>query len=74
MNCRYIADIVIPAVTENIIYVRIEVMGFRQPVHRMFQVDASKVSTDSGRYVLRGGAMIEPLAMAVHGVKQMGDA
>ena len=51
-------------------------MGFQTTgtASEYFAVDASKVTPIPKEMSYEEGAMIEPLAVAVHGVKQMGDA
>lgn len=50
-------------------------MGFQTTgtASEYFAVDASKVTPIPEDMSYEEGAMIEPLAVAVHGVKQMGD-
>ena len=54
----------------------LKVMGFQTTgtASEYFAVDASKVTPIPEDMSYEEGAMIEPLAVAVHGVKQMGDA
>lgn len=51
------------------------VMGFQAPgaAAEYFAVDASKITPLADDMTFEEGAMIEPLAVAVHGVKQFGD-
>lgn len=53
----------------------LKVMGFQTTgtASEYFAVDASKVTSLPEETSYEEGAMIEPLAVAVHGVKQMGD-
>ena len=53
----------------------LKVMGFQTTgtASEYFAVDASKVTPIPEEMSYEEGAMIEPLAVAVHGVKQMGD-
>ena len=53
----------------------LKVMGFQTTgtASEYFAVDASKVTLIPESMSYEEGAMIEPLAVAVHGVKQMGD-
>ncbi len=53
----------------------LKVMGFQTTgtASEYFAVDASKVTSLPEEMSYEEGAMIEPLAVAVHGVKQMGD-
>ena len=53
----------------------LKVMGFQTTgtASEYFAVDASKVTPIPEDMSYEEGAMIEPLAVAVHGVKQMGD-
>ena len=53
----------------------LKVMGFQTTgtASEFFAVDASKVTPIPQEMSYEEGAMIEPLAVAVHGVKQMGD-
>ena len=53
----------------------LKVMGFQTTgtASEYFAVDASKVTPLPEEMSYEEGAMIEPLAVAVHGVKQMGD-
>ena len=53
----------------------LKVMGFQTTgtASEYFAVDASKVTPIPKEMSYEEGAMIEPLAVAVHGVKQMGD-
>ena len=53
----------------------LKVMGFQTTgtASEYFAVDASKVTPIPTEMSYEEGAMIEPLAVAVHGVKQMGD-
>lgn len=53
----------------------LKVMGFQTTgtASEYFAVDASKVTPIPQEMSYEEGAMIEPLAVAVHGVKQMGD-
>ena len=53
----------------------LKVMGFQAPgtACEYFAVDASKVTPIPQDMSFEEGAMIEPLAVAVHGVKQIGD-
>ena len=53
----------------------LKVMGFQTTgtASEYFVVDASKVTPIPEEMSYEQGAMIEPLAVAVHGVKQMGD-
>lgn len=53
----------------------LKVMGFQTTgtASEYFAVDASKVTTIPEEMSFEEGAMIEPLAVAVHGVKQVGD-
>lgn len=53
----------------------LKVMGFQTTgvASEYFAVDASKVTPIPQNMSFEEGAMIEPLAVAVHGVKQMGD-
>lgn len=53
----------------------LKVMGFQTTgiASEYFAVDASKVTPLPEEISFEEGAMIEPLAVAVHGVKQMGD-
>ena len=53
----------------------LKVMGFQTTgtASEYFAVDASKVTPIPEEMSYDEGAMIEPLAVAVHGVKQMGD-
>lgn len=53
----------------------LKVMGFQAPgtACEYFAVDASKVTPIPEDMSFEEGAMIEPLAVAVHGVKQIGD-
>lgn len=53
----------------------LKVMGFQTTgtASEYFAVDASKVTAIPQEMSYEEGAMIEPLAVAVHGVKQMGD-
>ena len=50
-------------------------MGFQTTgtASEYFAVDASKVTPIPEEMSYEEGAMIEPLAVAVHGVKQVGD-
>ena len=54
---------------------KLKVMGFQTTgtASEYFAVDASKVTPIPEDMSYEEGAMIEPLAVAVHGVKQMGD-
>lgn len=54
---------------------KLKVMGFQTTgtASEFFAVDASKVTPIPAEMSFEEGAMIEPLAVAVHGVKQMGD-
>lgn len=53
----------------------LKVMGFQTTgaASEYFAVDASKVTPIPADMTYEEGAMIEPLAVAVHGIKQMGD-
>ncbi len=53
----------------------LKVMGFQTTgtASEYFAVDASKVTPIPSEMSFEEGAMIEPLAVAVHGVKQVGD-
>lgn len=53
----------------------LKVMGFQTTgtASEFFAVDASKVTPIPEEMSYEEGAMIEPLAVAVHGVRQMGD-
>ena len=53
----------------------LKVMGFQTTgtASEYFPVDASKITPIPDEMSYEEGAMIEPLAVAVHGVKQMGD-
>lgn len=53
----------------------LKVMGFQTTgtASKYFVVDASKVTSIPMNMSFEEGAMIEPLAVAVHGVKQIGD-
>ena len=53
----------------------LKVMGFQTTgtASEYFAVDASKITPIPQEMSFEEGAMIEPLAVAVHGVKQMGD-
>ena len=53
----------------------LKVMGFQTTgtASEYYVVDASKVTPIPQEMTFEEGAMIEPLAVAVHGVKQMGD-
>lgn len=53
----------------------LKVMGFQTTgtASEYFSVDASKVTLLPEEMSYEEGAMIEPLAVAVHAVKQMGD-
>lgn len=53
----------------------LKVMGFQTTgtASEYFAVDASKITPIPEEMSYEEGAMIEPLAVAVHGVKQMGD-
>lgn len=53
----------------------LRVMGFQAPgtAAHYFAVDAAKVTPLPDSFSLEDGAMIEPLAVAVHAVKQAGD-
>lgn len=54
---------------------KLKVMGFQTTgtASEYFAVDASKVTPIPEEMSFEEGAMIEPLAVAVHGVKQVGD-
>ncbi len=54
---------------------QLRVMGFQAPGTAMqfFAVDAAKVTPLPEGFSLEDGAMIEPMAVAVHAVKQAGD-
>lgn len=54
---------------------KLKVMGFQTmgTASEYFVVDASKITPIPEDMSFEEGAMIEPLAVAVHGVKQMGD-
>ena len=54
---------------------QLRVMGFQAPgtAAHFFAVDAAKVTPLPDSFSLEDGAMIEPLAVAVHAVKQAGD-
>ncbi|MFT3984451.1 MAG: alcohol dehydrogenase catalytic domain-containing protein [Lachnospiraceae bacterium] len=53
----------------------LKVMGFQTTgaASEYFAVDASKVTPIPDKMTYEEGAMIEPLAVAVHGIKQVGD-
>jgi L-iditol 2-dehydrogenase len=53
----------------------LRVMGFQAPgtAAQFFAVDAARVTPLPERFSLEDGAMIEPMAVAVHAVKQAGD-